>query len=600
MTTKHKKLVKKIIAAMSIVTFGASLVNISEAAIGRIPSISSRTHGAMQDRNNDRFNRNRNNRRNDNQATAPKEDTTENANVNDVQPQESTVENKNENNNGGISGRRNEINNRKRQTPAKIVRDIDRSHDATYDEDDRYKAQRESYFEDDGNGRIVDEQREVIEDRRQISATESDRERGRETIINRYDDEDGRRGSRGSRGNRDNGGITVVVNNNIPIENKVNVDVKAENKNENKNDTKLENNNKVTSTNNNSNDNDNTNKTEANVSGGTAGGASPESKPESKPTQNPESTPNPTPSPIPETKPTNPRDDDNNKVDNSNTIGKAIWGDVNSDGKITADDHQLLLKYLQEKITTDDLDLCVADVNGDGEIDIYDPVAILNYLNGKSNTGKVGKVKEISDIKFKVEDNPMAGIVAYKPVIYLYPTEEKNILVKLFLDGEITCTYPKLNDCWDVTAAPDGTLTDKKGKHYNYLFWEGIMYRPMDFSTGFCVAGKDVEEFLQDKLSYMGMNEKEINDFMVYWLPQMQDNSYNIISFQKNNYVETAVLDVTPAPDTTIRVFMAWKKSTNKVDIKPQQLDKIERKGFTLVEWGGGEVMDKYKENKLE
>ena len=209
-------------------------------------------------------------------------------------------------------------------------------------------------------------------------------------------------------------------------------------------------------------------------------------------------------------------------------------------------------------------------------------------------------MKEISDIKFKVEDNPMAGIVAYKPVIYLYPTEEKNILVKLFLDGEITCTYPKLNDCWDVTAAPDGTLTDKKGKHYNYLFWEGIMYRPMDFSTGFCVAGKDVEEFLQDKLSYMGMNEKEINDFMVYWLPQMQDNSYNIISFQKNNYVETAVLDVTPVPDTTIRVFMAWKKSTNKVDIKPQQLDKIERKGFTLVEWGGGEVMDKYKENKLE
>ena len=126
------------------------------------------------------------------------------------------------------------------------------------------------------------------------------------------------------------------------------------------------------------------------------------------------------------------------------------------------------------------------------------------------------------------------------------------------------------------------------------------MYRPMDFSTGFCVAGKDVEEFLQDKLSYMGMNEKEINDFMVYWLPQMQDNSYNIISFQKNNYVETAVLDVTPVPDTSIRVFMAWKKSANKVDIKTQQLDKVERKGFTLVEWGGGEVMDKYKENKLE
>ena len=513
---------------MSVVAFGASFVNLSEAAIGHIPSISSRNHNTMQGRqgrNNDRFNNDsrNNNRRTENQAPAPREDRVENINVNDVQPHEPRVESNRGNNNSRIGNRRNENNSRRMETPAKIVRDIDRTHDATYDEDDRYRAERESYYENDGNGRIVDHQIETIDDRHRASATESDRERGHETIINRYDDEEGRRGSQGSRSSRDNGGITVVVNNNIPIENKVNVDVKAENNNENKNDTKLENNNKVTSTNNNSNDNDNTNKTEANVSGGTAGGASPESKPESKPTQK---------------------------------------------------------------------DLCVADVNGDGEIDIYDPVAILNYLNGKSNTGKVGKVKEISDIKFKVEDNPMAGIVAYKPVIYLYPTEEKNILVKLFLDGEITCTYPKLNDCWDVTAATDGTLTDKKGKHYNYLFWEGIMYRPMDFSTGFCVAGKDVEEFLQDKLSYMGMNEKEINDFMVYWLPQMQDNSYNIISFQKQNYVETAVLDVTPAPDTSIRVFMAWKKSADKVDIKPQQLDKIERKGFTLVEWGGGEVTD--------
>ncbi|MDY3740523.1 MAG: hypothetical protein SO022_08700 [Selenomonadaceae bacterium] len=51
-------------------------------------------------------------------------------------------------------------------------------------------------------------------------------------------------------------------------------------------------------------------------------------------------------------------------------------------------------------------------------------------------------------------------------------------------------------------------------------------------------------------------------------------------------------MTTTPVPDTSIRVFMAWKKSADKVDIKPQQLDKIERKGFTLVEWGGGEVTD--------
>ena len=578
---KHKKLMKKILAVMSVVTFGTSFVSISEAAIGHIPSISSRNNDIMQGRqgrNNDRFHHNdrNNNRRNENKAPAPREDDHENTNINDVQAREPRVESNNRNNNNRIGNRQNENNSRRIETPAKIVRDIDRTHDATYDEDDRYRAERESYYENDGNGRIVDHQIETIDDRHRAGATESDRERGRETIINRYESED----KYGNKKN-DERGITVVVNNNIPIENNVNVDVKAESNNENINDIKLENKNDITSTNNNNNDNDNTNRTEANISGGSTDGKKEESKPAPTPdpVPNPTPAPAPNPAPTPEPKPSNP---------------KAIWGDVNSDGKITADDHQLLLKYLQEKITADDLDLCVADVNGDGEIDIMDPVTILNYLNGKSHTGRVGTVKEDSDLKLTVVDSPIANMRLYKPVIYLYPTATKNILVNLSLDGEITCTYPKLNNCWDVVAEPDGTLTDKRGKHYNYLFWEGITHKPMDFSTGFCVAGKDVEEFLQDKLSYMGMNDKEINDFMVYWLPQMQDNSYNIISFQKQNYVETAVLDVTPVPDTSIRVFMAWKKSADKVDIKPQQLDKIERKGFTLVEWGGGEVTDDY------
>lgn len=64
---KNKKLMKKLLAVMSVVAFGASFVNLSEAAIGHIPSISSRNHNTMQGRqgrNNDRFNNDsRNNNR---------------------------------------------------------------------------------------------------------------------------------------------------------------------------------------------------------------------------------------------------------------------------------------------------------------------------------------------------------------------------------------------------------------------------------------------------------------------------------------------------------------------------------------------------------
>ena len=76
----------------------------------------------------------------------------------------------------------------------------------------------------------------------------------------------------------------------------------------------------------------------------------------------------------------------------------------------------------------------------------------------------------------------------------------------------------------------------------------------------------------------------------------MQNNKYNIISFQTTAYTDNAVLDIDPLPDTTIRIFMAWKSVDEKVDIKPQVLTAPKRKGFTVVEWGGSEVGSKNME----
>ena len=70
----------------------------------------------------------------------------------------------------------------------------------------------------------------------------------------------------------------------------------------------------------------------------------------------------------------------------------------------------------------------------------------------------------------------------------------------------------------------------------------------------------------------------------------MQDNEYNVISFQGASYTDAAPLDVTPSPDTTLRIFMAWYSSDTAVEIEPQTLTSPERGGFTVVEWGGTEI----------
>ena len=180
--------------------------------------------------------------------------------------------------------------------------------------------------------------------------------------------------------------------------------------------------------------------------------------------------------------------------------------------------------------------------------------------------------------------------VAYKPVIYLYPEVETDVSVKLILDGKLTCTYPAYNTGWKVTAAPDGTLTDAEGQTYNYLYWEGETNAQWDMAEGFCIKGEDTAAFLEEALEKLGLNRKEANEFIVYWLPLMEQNPYNIISFQTDIYTDAAQLQIDPAPDTLIRVFMAWKAADSFVELPEQELTAPERTGFTVIEWGGTEV----------
>ncbi len=178
-----------------------------------------------------------------------------------------------------------------------------------------------------------------------------------------------------------------------------------------------------------------------------------------------------------------------------------------------------------------------------------------------------------------------------KPVIYLYPTEQEQVRVQLDFDGELTTTYPPYEDGWEVLASPDGTLVNlADGKEYSYLFWEGETDTVYDLSKGWCVHGEDTMAFLQQKLSEIGLTPKEYNEFIVYWLPMMENNAYNLISFQQETYTDSAELTVSPQPDSVLRVFMAWKPLEQPVDIPPQELNGSRREGFTLVEWGGTEL----------
>lgn len=168
----------------------------------------------------------------------------------------------------------------------------------------------------------------------------------------------------------------------------------------------------------------------------------------------------------------------------------------------------------------------------------------------------------------------------------------QHILQQPFCAGRIP-TYRRIFGAGKMKLGHFRTVStlknDENGDEYYCLYWEGKSGAIMDKSKGFCVAGKDTAKFLREKLMYIGLTAREANEFIIYWLPKMQDNPYNIITLHTADYARIVPLTVSPAPDTQIRVFMTYKSSDASVDIQEQTLPHYERNGFTLVEWGGSE-----------
>ena len=211
--------------------------------------------------------------------------------------------------------------------------------------------------------------------------------------------------------------------------------------------------------------------------------------------------------------------------------------------------------------------------------------------------------KEIEDFlsKFQDLDNSIIQLMLQipfgantvdlkKPVIYLYP--EKRTDISLTVEGvNLTTTYPNYNNGWNVTAYPDGTLIDDNGRGYNYLYWEGKSNNfEVELLEGFVVSKNNYIEFLEEKLDYVGLTNKESADFISYWLPYMNEYEYCQVSFQMENYEEQVKLDFSVKPDNELRVFVAFKGLDKPIEIEEQDLsyyNGFERTGFTVVEWGG-------------
>ena len=138
-----------------------------------------------------------------------------------------------------------------------------------------------------------------------------------------------------------------------------------------------------------------------------------------------------------------------------------------------------------------------------------------------------------------------------------------NISVNLNIpEGKFTSVYPKFSEkenTQNVEGNPNGDIK-LNNKMYPYLFYECDSYFAQETNEGFIVEDKNAIDFLEEKLKILGLNDKEMTDFITYWLPTLLANKLSLCTFQDKTFFEYIKLNVTPNPDTLIRIFLSIKK----------------------------------------
>jgi len=213
--------------------------------------------------------------------------------------------------------------------------------------------------------------------------------------------------------------------------------------------------------------------------------------------------------------------------------------------------------------------------------------------------------KYIFKSQHKVTINFLPGInsammTVDKPVIYLYSDSELKTEIQFTCKGALTFTYPEYNDKWEITVNQNKITEIKSGKTYPYLFWEAET-NELEFEienqtmNGFLIKTDSVVVFLENSLATLGLNSTEQTDFITFWAPRIISKPYALVQFFIDDLYQEKIseMTITPTPDAIRRVFMMFTPLESEeinLTVLPQKLNSFERKGFTVVEWGGSEI----------
>ncbi len=199
-----------------------------------------------------------------------------------------------------------------------------------------------------------------------------------------------------------------------------------------------------------------------------------------------------------------------------------------------------------------------------------------------------GAVPKFGDVKPQLK----AEYKCYDSPLYLYPQEPTRVNVTVTNADILSTNMPYTADAgWNLMADPKGTKID-----YAY----GASFTAPE--TGMIVAKADLAATLTDYGARVGLNQKELSDYVSFWTTEVlaqrslgevgpQADYYLVSHFSNPSQIMNFV--ITPQPDVMIQTIMYFKPLTTEQAAAysnlaaPQFTPVPERSGFTAVDWSG-------------
>lgn len=181
-----------------------------------------------------------------------------------------------------------------------------------------------------------------------------------------------------------------------------------------------------------------------------------------------------------------------------------------------------------------------------------------------------------------------------KPVIYLYPTKDTEVSVKVTIPGIITESipeYPVATGWQHIFAHSNGTFV-YQGNIYSELFYETQQNRVSPPTNGFIVSRDDVTKTLRMITTKLGFLPAEQTEFLNYWVTRLTSLKTEYVFISLFNPQEKQAIDqvtIAPTPDTFLQYIFYFKGTKAWYPVEPLSLPSVvaQRNGFTAFEWGG-------------